>query len=215
MITFAVLLVLRPPSSLVAYLLVFVSFGFTGAQAPTTYSIATAKFGDRAPAAIPLVDVIGNIGFLTGPPLVGWIAEVTGDQWRAMWVVPANGLRAGDHRPTVGALRPRTGHRNRVRPSVRKRTVGLGAQSRRPCTTAEQCRGAALMARSPLPRGLDQNLGAAIQFPLKSGSPHTRNRSAAMSNSATAPLAKVIRCSLRSSDRNSWDTISEVAMERK
>jgi len=92
MITFIVLLVLQPANPLVAYVLVFVSFGFTGAQAPTTYSIATAKFGARAPAAIPLVDVIGNIGMFTVPWLGGRIADITGDQWKAMWLIPVAGF---------------------------------------------------------------------------------------------------------------------------
>lgn len=91
MATFVAFLVLRPASPLIGYALVFVSFGFTGVQAPACYSIITAKFGKRAPAAIALVDVIGNSGFIFGPPLVGWIAQQVG-QWQAMWFVPATGF---------------------------------------------------------------------------------------------------------------------------
>jgi MFS family permease len=86
------LILLIHPSVYVAFFLVGLSGAFVAAQAPTTYSIATSKFGERAPAAIPLVDGIGNFGGLIGPPLLGAIADITGDLNATMWLVPICGF---------------------------------------------------------------------------------------------------------------------------
>jgi len=90
-VVFALILVLHP-SSTVALLLVAINGAFTSAQAPTTYSIATARFRERTPAAIPLIDAIGNFGLIIGAPLLGFIADLTGELQAAMWVIPLAGM---------------------------------------------------------------------------------------------------------------------------
>jgi len=87
MVVFALILVLHP-SCTIALILVAINGAFVSAQAPTTYSIAIARFGDRAPAAIPLIDAIGNLGILIGAPLLGFIADLTGELQAAMWLIP-------------------------------------------------------------------------------------------------------------------------------
>ncbi len=64
---------------------------FLSAQAPTVYSLASAKFADRAGTAVPLVDAIGTIGAVSGPPLMGWIAQRMGGLERAAWLIPPMG----------------------------------------------------------------------------------------------------------------------------
>ncbi len=91
MVVFALILVLHP-SCTIALILVAINGAFVSAQAPTTYSIAIARFGDRAPAAIPLIDAIGNLGILIGAPLLGFIADLTGELQAAMWLIPIAGM---------------------------------------------------------------------------------------------------------------------------
>ncbi len=91
MVVFTLILVLHP-SCTIALVLVAINGAFVSAQAPTTYSIAIARFGDRAPAAIPLVDAIGNSGILIGAPLLGFIADLTGELHAAMWLIPIAGM---------------------------------------------------------------------------------------------------------------------------
>ena len=64
---------------------------FLSAQAPTVYSLASAKFADRAGTAVPLVDAIGNIGAILGPPMMGWLAQQMGSLERAAWLIPPMG----------------------------------------------------------------------------------------------------------------------------
>ncbi len=88
----ALVIFLFHPGVNVSFFLVGLSGAFVAAQAPTTYSIATSKFGERAPAAIPLVDGIGNFGGLIGPPLLGAIAGITGDLNATMLLIPVCGF---------------------------------------------------------------------------------------------------------------------------
>ena len=64
---------------------------FLSAQAPTVYSLASTKFADRAGTAVPLVDAIGSIGAIAGPPLMGWVAQRMGGLERAAWLIPLTG----------------------------------------------------------------------------------------------------------------------------
>ncbi len=103
MVVFALILVLHP-SCTIALILVAINGAFVSAQAPTTYSIAIARFGDRAPAAIPLIDAIGNLGILIGAPLLGFIADLTGELQAAMWLIPIAGMTL-----VLATIRPRAG----------------------------------------------------------------------------------------------------------
>jgi FSR family fosmidomycin resistance protein-like MFS transporter len=65
------LILLLHPSVYVAIALIALNGALVSAQAPTTYSIATSQFRDRTPAAIPLIDAMGNLGGLVGPSAAG------------------------------------------------------------------------------------------------------------------------------------------------
>ncbi len=66
---------------------------FMSAQAATTYAVGSQKFKELAGIAIPMVDGIGMIGALIGPPLLGHLAELTGQGIHAsLWLVPIFGL---------------------------------------------------------------------------------------------------------------------------
>jgi MFS family permease len=91
MVAFGLILLLRP-GMYVALGLIALNGALVAAQSPLTYSIASAKFGDRAPAAIPLVDAIGNFGALLGPPLVGLMADRAGELKAVMGFIPLCGF---------------------------------------------------------------------------------------------------------------------------
>jgi nitrate/nitrite transporter NarK len=70
----------------------FVSGGFIAAQAPTMGSLAVAKFGDRAPIAVPIYEAVGTLAGIFGPPVVGYFADRTGQLEAILLLVPAAGL---------------------------------------------------------------------------------------------------------------------------
>jgi MFS family permease len=88
MLTYALLLVV--PSYPVAVVLMGLNGALLGAQAPTCYSLAAAKFGDRAATAIPLTDGIGTVGGLFGPTLIGFAGDRAG-LGTALWSIPVLG----------------------------------------------------------------------------------------------------------------------------
>jgi MFS family permease len=83
-------LALLAPSYPLAMALIFLNGAMIAAQLPTTYSLAAAKFGDRAATAIPLIDAIGTLGGLSGPTLMGILANVHG-LGAVLWFIPAVG----------------------------------------------------------------------------------------------------------------------------
>jgi MFS family permease len=70
--------------------LMFLNGAFIAAQAPTMYAIASAKFGERAATAIPLVDAIGVLVGSMGPAAVGTLADRYGLH-TVLWLIPAVG----------------------------------------------------------------------------------------------------------------------------
>jgi MFS family permease len=91
MVAFGLILILRP-GMYAALGLIALNGALVAAQSPLTYSIATTKFGNRAPAAIPLVDAMGNFGALLGPPLVGLLADRAGELKAVMGFIPLCGF---------------------------------------------------------------------------------------------------------------------------
>ena len=88
---FALVLIIEP-SYPAALGLVFVSGMCSSAQAPTMGALTVAKFGDRAPIVVPMIECVGNFGGLIGPPLLGVIAVRTGELGAALWFIPAAGI---------------------------------------------------------------------------------------------------------------------------
>jgi len=84
-------LILVIPGYRLALVLVFLNGAFIAAQAPTMYAIASAKFGARAPTAIPLIDAIGMLGGFTTPALVGAFADHYGLD-TVLWFIPVVGM---------------------------------------------------------------------------------------------------------------------------
>lgn len=84
-------LILLIPSYRVGLVLVFLNGAFIAAQAPTMYAIASAKFGDRAATAIPLMDAIGVLGGFMGPAAVGALADRHGLH-AVLWLIPVVGF---------------------------------------------------------------------------------------------------------------------------
>lgn len=70
--------------------LFFLTAALMSAQAPTMYSIASARFGPRAATAIPLIDAIGTLGSFMGPTLLGALADAA-NLHAALWTIPAIG----------------------------------------------------------------------------------------------------------------------------
>jgi len=83
-------LILLKPGYPTSVLLMGLSGAFIAAQAPTMYSIASARFGSRAATAIPLIDAIGVGGSFVGPAAVGALAMKT-SLHTVLWVIPALG----------------------------------------------------------------------------------------------------------------------------
>ncbi|NOY41125.1 MAG: MFS transporter [Planctomycetes bacterium] len=83
-------LVLAIPNYQVGMALMFLAGAFIAAQAPTMYSLASEKFGDRAATAIPLMDAVGALGGLGGPVLIGALADES-DLATVLWIIPALG----------------------------------------------------------------------------------------------------------------------------
>jgi len=83
-------LILLKPGYPASVLLMGLSGAFIAAQAPTMYSIASARFGSRASTAIPLIDAIGVGGSFVGPAVVGELAMRT-SLHAVLWVIPALG----------------------------------------------------------------------------------------------------------------------------
>jgi UDP-N-acetyl-2-amino-2-deoxyglucuronate dehydrogenase len=71
--------------------LCFLCGALMSAQAPTMYSLAVTKFGNRAATAIPLIDAIGLIGSFMGPAIVGALADRNGLR-EVLWFIPATGI---------------------------------------------------------------------------------------------------------------------------
>jgi len=84
-------LILLIPGYSVGLVLVFLNGAFIAAQAPTMYAIASAKFGDRAATAIPLMDAIGVLGGFMGPAAVGALADRHGLH-AVLWLIPVVGF---------------------------------------------------------------------------------------------------------------------------
>ena len=84
-------LLLVAPNYNIGVALFFLSGALMSAQAPTMYSIISAKFGPRAPIAIPLVDAIGILGSFMGPTIVGALADEAGGLRSVLWLIPASG----------------------------------------------------------------------------------------------------------------------------
>jgi len=84
-------LILMIPGYKLGLALIFLNGAFIAAQAPTMYAIASAKFGPRAPTAIPLVDAIGVLGGFTTPTLVGALADHYG-LGAVLWLIPLAGM---------------------------------------------------------------------------------------------------------------------------
>jgi MFS family permease len=74
-----------------AVALFFLCGALISAQAPTMYSIASAKFGPRAATAIPLVDGIGYLGSFLGPVAIGALADNSSLR-SVLWLIPATGV---------------------------------------------------------------------------------------------------------------------------
>lgn len=83
-------LILLVPSYPLGTALMFLNGAFIAAQAPTMYALASAKFGSRAATVIPLVSAIGNLGGLTGPTLIGHLANDFGLR-TVLWFIPVLG----------------------------------------------------------------------------------------------------------------------------
>jgi MFS family permease len=90
-LSFGMIVFLHPPYAC-SIALMFLSGACISAQAPSMGSLAVAKFGDRAPVAIPLCEAFGAIGGLIGPPLLGLLATRAGELSAVMWLSPAAGL---------------------------------------------------------------------------------------------------------------------------
>lgn len=90
-ICFGLMVFLRLPYTL-SLSLMFLSGAFIAAQAPTMGSLAVAKFGDRAPIAVPIYEAVGTLAGVFGPPLVGYWADRTGHLDTILLLVPAAGL---------------------------------------------------------------------------------------------------------------------------
>jgi MFS family permease len=90
-ICFGLMILLQLPYP-VSLFLMFVSGGFIAAQAPTMGSLAVAKFGDRAPIAVPIYEAVGTLAGIFGPPVVGYFADRTGQLEAILLLVPAAGL---------------------------------------------------------------------------------------------------------------------------
>jgi len=84
-------LMLVIPSYQVGMALTFLAGAFIAAQAPTMYSLASAKFADRAATAIPLVDALGILGGFSGPVIVGALADES-DLATVLWLIPVLGI---------------------------------------------------------------------------------------------------------------------------
>ena len=84
-------LILLIPSYPAGLVLIFLNGAFIAAQAPTMYAIASAKFGDRAATAIPLMDAIGVLGGFMGPAAVGALADRHGLH-AVLWLIPVVGF---------------------------------------------------------------------------------------------------------------------------
>jgi len=84
-------LILLIPSYRAGVVLVFLNGAFIAAQAPTMYAIASARFGDRAATAIPLMDAIGVLGGFMGPAAVGALADRHGLH-AVLWLIPVVGF---------------------------------------------------------------------------------------------------------------------------
>jgi len=85
-------LLLLGPSYPIALVLMVLQGVFLSAQAPSTYSLTTMKFPDRAAVAVPMVDAIGTVGGIVGPALLGWFAEWHGGLEKVIWAIPCVGL---------------------------------------------------------------------------------------------------------------------------
>jgi MFS family permease len=83
--------ILMVPGYKLAFLLIFLNGAFIAAQAPTMYAIASAKFGPRAPTAIPLIDAIGMLAGFATPALVGALADRHGLH-TVLWLIPVVGF---------------------------------------------------------------------------------------------------------------------------
>ncbi len=81
---------LLAPNFTVGVVLFFLASALMSAQAPTMYSIASARFGPRAATAIPLIDAIGMLGSFMGPALLGELADRV-NVHAALWTIPAAG----------------------------------------------------------------------------------------------------------------------------
>ncbi len=79
------------PDYRIGLLLTFFCGVFIGAQAPTMYSLCSAKFGARAATAIPLMDAIGMMGGVPAPTVLGGLADRLGLE-SALWLLAAVGV---------------------------------------------------------------------------------------------------------------------------
>jgi len=84
-------LILVIPSYQIGIALMFLSGAFIAAQAPTMYSLASEKFGERAATAIPLMDAVGALGGFGGPVIVGALADES-DLATVLWIIPILGF---------------------------------------------------------------------------------------------------------------------------
>jgi fucose permease len=89
------LIILLQPSYTGSMVLMFLSGAFIAAQAPTMGSLAVAKFGERAPVVIPLYEAVGTVAGIVGPPIVGALADRSGELAPVLWLVPIGGLALG------------------------------------------------------------------------------------------------------------------------
>ena len=90
-ICFGLIVLLRPLYA-VSLGLMFLEGVFISAQAPAMSSLAVAKFGQRAPAVIPIYEAFGMLAAVFGPPLIGYLADRVGELGTVLWLVPAAGL---------------------------------------------------------------------------------------------------------------------------
>ena len=90
-ICFGLLVLLEPPYA-VSLALMFLAGAFIAAQAPTMGSLAVAKFGQRAPVATPIYEAVGTVAGVVGPPLMGHLADVTGQIRLVLLLVPLAGF---------------------------------------------------------------------------------------------------------------------------
>ena len=79
------------PDYRIGLLLTFFCGVFIGAQAPTMYSLCSAKFGARAATAIPLMDAIGILGGTPAPTALGAFADGYGLE-SALWLLSVVGV---------------------------------------------------------------------------------------------------------------------------